>query len=577
MGPRGSAIVAAMSWSASTIYAQATPALRKLLAEDPVLGPHLHHIRRIEHRWPGGSAPHGLPTGGLLAVPGVYAPDGRHAAVVPWDALHGGRGPAARFPRPELLAGRGLDPREWPPAALLQYLKDLSHRAGDPVSLYRCEMWGGEIDVEAAWLPGWAPGEPDRVIWFTGAGRIATAVGSRVHEEDGDTLQRLLEYHRLRLPGKYFAPHTGTFDWERHRVVPREHVPRDIPGVDRPALPPEPAPGSLFRCVELGDAGAVARLLAAGCDPNAYAHESPLVRAASLGRADLVDMLLRAGCGPDPEVRTEALRRSGDVGCAALLVAAGAAIEPPGPRRSPLAEAADEGREAVARWLVARGASVRPAGHEGSVLLAACCGDLAWLAEQALAAGVDIETREYGDSGRTALALAAAEGSASVVRLLLGRGAELSQETWFAACEGGALELVEAHLGRGQELGAIAHGYDGLALAARAGRGETVRRLLAAGADPGRVCFEQTILYMAAWAGSLACVEALLERSPPAAVDARSGMGWTPLFAAVWRGRQEIAARLLAAGADPEIVDEHGRSLRAEAELRGISLERARG
>jgi ankyrin repeat protein len=562
-----------VAWSASIVYAQATPALRRLLADDPVLGPELHHIRRIEERWPGGVAPHGLPAGGLLAVPGVLPPDGRHTPVIPWDALHGAGGPAGRFPRPELLAGHGLHPREWPPAAALHYLKDLSHRAGEPVSLYRCETWGGDVEFEAAWLPGWAPGEPDRVIAWVG-GRIATAVGSRVREEEGDVLQRLLEFHRLRLPGRYFAPHTGTFAWERHRVRPREPVPKDVPGPDRPARPRPPAPRSMFGCVELGDAEGAARLLAAGCDLNAYAEETPLSRAAALGRADLVDMLVQSGAGPGREGRTEALRRAADVACAALLVAAGAEIEPPGPRRSPLAEAAAEEHEEVARWLVERGASERPTGREASVLLAGCSGDLAWLVERALAAGVPLETREYGDSGRTALALAAAEGSAAVVRLLLGRGAELSEETWFAACSGGILELVEAHLERGQDVAAVAHGWDGLALAAREDRGEVVRRLLAAGADPGRVCFDQSILYIAAWAGSLAAVEALLERLPAEAVDARGRMDWTPLFAAVWRGRQDIVTRLLAAGADPEIVDEHGRSLRKEAELRGVSLTR---
>lgn len=561
-----------MPWSASIVYAQATPALLRVLADDPVLGPELHHIRTLP-RTRGDVARHGLPAGGLLAVPDVYPPDGRHPPAIPWDALHGAGGPRARFARPELTA-KHLSPREWPPAAMLQYLKELSHRAGEPVSLYRCEMHGGDVEFEAAWVPGWGPGEPDRVIVHAGAGKIVTAVGSHVREEGGDALRRLLEFHRLRLPGGYFEPHTSTFEWDRHRVRPRAPVPKDIPGVDRRELPRPAAPRSLFRCVELGDAEGAARLLAAGCDPNAYADETPLMRAAGLGRADLVDMLLRAGAGADPEDRTEALRRAADVACAELLVAAGAEVEPAGPGPTPLVEAAEAGRDALARWLVERGAAVRPAGREPSVLLAACRGDLAWLAERALADGVPIETRQWGETGRTALAVAAAAGSAAVVRLLLARGAELSRETWFAACEGGSIELIDAHLARGQDLAEVQHGRDGLATAAGEGRAEAVRRLLAAGADPARRFHERPILYMAAWAGSLAAVEALLERLPREEIDARSELGWTPLFAAVWRGWQAIVTRLLAAGADPEVVDRDGRSLRAEAERRGISLAR---
>lgn len=561
-----------MAWHANILYGQATPRLLACLAADPVLGPALHHLREVEHRWPRGVLRHGLPPGGLLAVRDLGAPDDRHEVEVPWDALFGASGPKAHFSAPALLQEHGLDPRAWPPAAALGYVKHLAHRAGEPLSLYRCEMWGGDVDLEVTWLPGWAPGEPDRVIFHVEPGQVATAVGRRVTLEAGDTLRRTLEFHRLRLPSGYFAPHAGLFDWERWRVRPRAAGPERALGVESEEPPRPPVPRSLFRCVELGDREGAAAVLAAGADPNAYAYEGPLERAASLGRADLVELLLRAGARAVPEGRLGALDGAADVACVELLVAAGAEIDPSGSEFfPPLVRAAREGRDAVARWLVERGASVRPAGHEHAVFVAACEGGLAWLVERALAAGVAVDCGEYGDSGRSGLALAAGRGRAEVVRLLLARGAKLSEETWYGACAGGSLELIEEHLARGQEVEAAVHGSFGLMIAARAGQGAAVRRLLAGGADPSRIFCGESAVHAAAWAGSPAAVEALLEREPEA-LDRRSDTGWTPLFAAVWRGHREVAALLVAAGASRDGVDEQGRSLRAEAARRGVPL-----
>ncbi|MCA9663099.1 MAG: ankyrin repeat domain-containing protein, partial [Myxococcales bacterium] len=46
--------------------------------------------------------------------------------------------------------------------------------------------------------------------------------------------------------------------------------------------------------------------------------------------------------------------------------------------------------------------------------------------------------------------------------------------------------------------------------------------------------------------------------------------GWTPLFAAVWDGHQAAADRLVAAGAETDLVDASGRSLQGMARARGL-------
>lgn len=556
-----------MTWHASVIYGQATKRLQACLAADPILGPELHHIRELHHRFPRRSLQHDLPPGGLLAVPDVLAPDDRNRALVPWDALFGAAGPPLRFSAPALLKERGLDPRVWPPPPALRYLKDLAQRAGAPLSLFRAETWGGDVEFEAAWIPGWAPGEPDRVIFHVGEpGRVASAVGSRVTVEEGDPLRRTLEFHRLRLPSPYFAPHTREFDWERCRVHRRPPPPPLIPGPERPEEPPPPFPRSLFRCVERGDREGAAAALAAGADPNAYAHEGPLGRAASLGRADLVELLLGAGARAVLPDSPSLLNSAADPACAALLFAAGAPLESAS-SHPPLVAAAEAGRDATARWFVERGAALLPPGREHLVLCAACRGGLAWLVERALDAGAPVDSKEYGDTGWSALALAAGEGHAEVVRLMRARGAATTPELWGRACHGGVVALID-------ELAAqrgAAELNEGLMLAARAGRGAAVRRLLELGADPSHERHGETALRAAAWEGSVEATRAIRERAP-AELERRDRHGWTPLFAAVWRAHRDVVADLLAAGASVDVVDTSGRSLRAEAALRGVTL-----
>lgn len=554
-----------MPWSASTIYAQAVPRLREALLADPILGPHLHHLRRLRHdAWPTPDRRHDLPPGGLLAIPAVFAPGDRHQPVLPWDALHGPPQLRLGFPDPDVF-GAHLHRRAWPPPAALRHLKDLARRTGEPLSWYVCEMHGGEIEHEAAWIPGWRPGEPDRVLCHAAGLGVLVSAGGRPRAEPGDVLRLTLEYHRLRLPSSFFLPHTSTFDWHAHRVggpAPRR--------TDRDRQPPHPA--SLYACVAHGDLERARQLLGAGADPNAYADTTPLELAAGAGRLDLLDLLLAHGADPRPPGGPTALHAAADVACAERLLAAGVPVDGGSAGHTPLICAADRGDDAVARLLVARGAALRPPAHPDGVWFAACRGGLVWLIEALLAAGVDPHAREYGYT--EGLELAAARGRVAVFDRLLAAGCDLSERTWLGACRGGSVALIDHHLARGFDANASESGWTALGLALRERHVDAAVRLLAAGADPTRPCHRQTPLHVAASHDLPAAIDAILARcrDPAAAVAARDPHGWTPLFDAVWTGHAASAARLLAHGAAADIVDGAGRRLRDIAAERGVPL-----
>lgn len=558
-----------MGWSIAALYAQNKPSLRGELEAHPILGPALHRLRADRRLGPAGERPP-WPAEGMLAVPGFGPPDHDRIGVdVPWDALIG---PPLRitFPADAALLGAAFPASSRPPAPTLRALKDLSLRSRSPVILYLCEMWGGDIDLEVAWVPGWVSGEPDRVLWHTGEGPLQAIAAARPRPLGRDVLGAALEYLRVRMPSPYFLPHTRGFPWERFRVHPRAGVGDDAPPRELPAA----RAASLYRRVEEGDLEGAARLLEAGADPRAYHHTTPLEVAAGRGDAAMLRLLLAHGADPAPPVHLTALHAAADVACAELLLSAGVPVDGDPRFYGPLVAAASAGRDAVARLLVDRGASVEPAEHPRSVWFAACEGGLGWLAEALLARGVPVDERRH-DDGPTGLEVAAGAGRADLAALLTQRGAALDARTMVAACEGGLDGLVRLHLDRGVAVGASRFGQDGLTAAIRGGHGEVVRVLLDAGADPDAIWIHRTMLHLAAESGSPAVVELLLDRSrdPAAALEARDHLGWTPLFHAAWNGDAAVAALLLRRGAAIDVTESGGRRLVDVAQKKGLDLE----
>ncbi len=290
-----------------------------------------------------------------------------------------------------------------------------------------------------------------------------------------------------------------------------------------------PRAPDLFDAIEENDIGRIRRLLAAGVPADAVRiHRGQafpaLRRAAALRRCRAVEILLAAGAAVD------------------LDPAYGERVEPP------LLAALQNGHIDLAIRLLKAGAdgSVRiPVGAEKGwtalMLAAAFVGPgqpspaaLARLSRRLVRAGADLEAENA--QGRTALVLAARRCEPEIAAALLSLGADPERRdhqdntAWMHAAFRRVIlddpEVVE-----------------------RARR--TARILERRG--PLRQDRRQIELMTAAGAGQLRQVERALANG--AAVDHRVE-DWTALGLAAAAGHADVVRRLLAAGADPGLVDE---------------------
>jgi hypothetical protein len=141
--------------------------------------------------------------------------------------------------------------------------------------------------------------------------------------------------------------------------------------------------------------------------------------------------------------------------------------------------------------------------------------------------GVDMNTRAEAAAGEEPkekwLRVAALEGSVETVRALLAAGAEV------------------AHANN--------QGRTALYAAACNGKVETIQVLLAAGAEVDHASNNGfTALWGAAYSGNVETIQALLAAG--AEVDHASNNGHTALWGAAWKGRVDAIRALLLAGAD---------------------------
>ncbi|HET7789771.1 MAG TPA: ankyrin repeat domain-containing protein [Gemmatimonadales bacterium] len=163
------------------------------------------------------------------------------------------------------------------------------------------------------------------------------------------------------------------------------------------------------------------------------------------------------------------------------------------------------------------------------------------------------------DRGYSPVLIAQYHQQKALVEILLAAGPVL--DIWDAASVGDSKRVGELLDRDPSLLNAYApDGFFPLALAAFFGYPETVKLLLARGADPAQAAknpMKITALHSAV-TNSLESVKALVGAGAP--VNAKQDKGWAPLHEAVNRGDLEMTRYLLEHGADPRQQNDAGTS-----------------
>jgi len=164
------------------------------------------------------------------------------------------------------------------------------------------------------------------------------------------------------------------------------------------------------------------------------------------------------------------------------------------------------------------------------------------------------------ERGHSPVLIAQYHHKRDVVAALLDAGPELDL---FDACSVGRTERVTELLDQdpSQVNAYSGDGFYPLGLAAFFGHADTVRLLIARGADVAQVArnpMRVQALHSAAAGRSFEAVRLLVEAGAP--VNAKQEKGWAPLHEAVLSRDVEMTRYLLAHGADPKQQNDEGKS-----------------
>jgi uncharacterized protein len=164
------------------------------------------------------------------------------------------------------------------------------------------------------------------------------------------------------------------------------------------------------------------------------------------------------------------------------------------------------------------------------------------------------------ERGHSPVLIAQYHHKKEAVAVLLAAGPEL--DLFDAASVGQTARVAELLDADPTQVNAYSSdGFYPLGLAAFFGHPDTVRLLLARGADVTQVArnpMRVQPLHAAVAGRSIDAVRQLVQAGAP--LDGKQQGGWTPLHAAVHRADMEMTSYLLAHGADPKLQNDEGKS-----------------
>nr|WP_246189316.1 ankyrin repeat domain-containing protein [Pseudoxanthomonas kalamensis] len=499
--------------------------------------------------------------------------------------------PADRAPiallREALEAGRDEELPRWAALCSREELGQLLHETGiaiSPARLERVLALGADAESRDAHGDGLAfalmvqglPALPalrrllQRGASPAGAGGLSRWLATLAHRGEGGVEAETLALEMLERGADPFAksaagdpPLSLSVRLGMERLLERV---LDI-GVNREARDSR-GMTALHLAVALGNADLVRRLILRGASPEARAADgqTPLGVALSSGRRDLADWLdWRGWALPKRALRAAdlpAAAMSGDVDAVRRLLELGFAVDAVDAQGcTALLRAAGGGHRAIVDFLLARGADSQHAANTGATPLSAAVSmHQLEIVDILLTAGAQIEHRL--PNGVTVLMLAAALGFPDVAARLLNAGADphasdvqgltplhcAAMFGFLARDRARLVALFDTLLLAGSEPERVA-----------AGAVTPLLLLLGARAEPGTACHEEVLM---------AALERLLDEG--VSLDAQDPRGFGSLHLAALHGLPQVAARLLRAGADPDLRDALNRSPREIAVMRGF-------
>ena len=392
----------------------------------------------------------------------------------------------------------------------------------------------------------------------------------------------------------------------------------------------------LIDAVRRGDRNAVRALLRNHVDVNVAQPDgsTALLLAADRNDPELVDLLIKAGANVNARndygaTPLYAASAGGNIEILEILLDAKADVNATLVRgETPLMAVADKGNLDAVRLLLDHGADVDARESKGgqSALMWAVAGRHIGIVKLLLDHGADVRARSKGDF--TALLFAAQQGDAGSGRLLLESGADINEirksdrmtplivaaasghsefaalllnhganpnltddggrtALHYAALDEKRVDLVKALLGHGANpnprttkdsprnynAGVSFKGATPLLFAASRGNMDTVRVLIAGGADPFMTTDDKTApLHVASWGGTpyakdwtedekknlLAVTRLLVELG--ADVNSAGEHKWTALHGAAYKGVDSVVQFLVEKGAKMDVFDEYGQT-----------------